>query len=161
MGKYRERESAPSAEAIAAHQLNARKARASRVGKAVITPKARTAQKRRSLRHSKAIRKEATELAYRMVTDPRYLSGLVERLRKGRAPHMEPLMWQYAFGRVPERITVDGEVDLKVTRAAEEFKQRIPRLALTLLSRLKPDPAPDPFALPSTNGHETGREDGA
>jgi hypothetical protein len=43
--------------------------------------------------------KEVQELAQNLVTDEDYLASLVIRLKRGTAGAMEPLLWQYAFGK--------------------------------------------------------------
>lgn len=51
---------------------------------------------------------EVRLLALRMVSDPAYLASLTDRLNAGKAPHMEPVMWHYAYGKPKESVEVTG-----------------------------------------------------
>ena len=45
---------------------------------------------------------EVREAARLLVESPEYRASLESRLNKGSAPHMETLLWHYAFGKPKE-----------------------------------------------------------
>ena len=47
---------------------------------------------------------EVREASRRMVEDRDYRKNLRHRLLKGQAPHMESLLWHYAYGKPAERL---------------------------------------------------------
>ena len=51
-------------------------------------------------------------MAARIVNDAAYRRELKIRLRDGKAPHMETLLWQYAYGKPKETIEHSGEISL-------------------------------------------------
>jgi hypothetical protein len=51
---------------------------------------------------------EAREAAALVVDDPGYRAALKERVIKGLAPHMEPLLWAYAKGKPVDRLEAGG-----------------------------------------------------
>lgn len=53
--------------------------------------------------------REVRELARSIVEDPGYLEGLKKRVEAGQAPHMETLLFHYAYGKPKERIEHSGE----------------------------------------------------
>lgn len=48
------------------------------------------------------------EFSRRVLREPEYVASLKERLREGKAPHMETLLHFYAWGRPKESIEVSG-----------------------------------------------------
>ncbi len=46
-------------------------------------------------------------MAQRLVQDPAYRSTLAERLRSGKAGQMEPLLWNYAYGKPPQTFAIE------------------------------------------------------
>jgi hypothetical protein len=51
---------------------------------------------------------EIRDAARAIVDDPVYRAGLLTRLLNGEAPHMETLMWHYAYGKPKETIEVSA-----------------------------------------------------
>lgn len=51
---------------------------------------------------------EAKAAAAAIVDDPDYREALKQRIIKGTAPHMEPLLWAYAKGKPIERVEQGG-----------------------------------------------------
>lgn len=51
---------------------------------------------------------EVRELAKRIVEDRAYLEGLAARINAGKAPHMEPILFYYAYGKPKERLEHTG-----------------------------------------------------
>jgi hypothetical protein len=71
---------------------------------------------------------EVRELARRLIEDPKYQASLRRRMIAGKAPHMETLLFAYAYGKPVERHEVtataraagaDG-AELRGSEAAEE-----------------------------------------
>jgi hypothetical protein len=58
------------------------------------------------------ITREIRVMAGRIVNDSDYRRELKIRLRDGKAPHMETLLWQYAYGKPKETIEHSGEISL-------------------------------------------------
>ena len=56
----------------------------------------------------------AKEMALKYLADPKYEESLKERLLEGKAPHMETLLHQYAFGKPKETVAGDNDSPLKV-----------------------------------------------
>lgn len=52
----------------------------------------------------------AKEFADAMLGRPAYKKKLQERIDKGRAPHMEQLLWFYRHGKPKETVKHEGEV---------------------------------------------------
>ena len=53
--------------------------------------------------------REIRELARSIVEDPAYLGKLKKRVAAGQAPHMETLLYHYAYGKPKERIEHSGD----------------------------------------------------
>jgi hypothetical protein len=51
---------------------------------------------------------EVRDLARSIVEDPSYLEKLKQRIIAGKAPHMEQLLFHYAFGKPKEHIEVSN-----------------------------------------------------
>jgi hypothetical protein len=47
--------------------------------------------------------RDARELAQRLVSDPRYVEALQQRLIDGKLGALEQVLWAYAYGPPPER----------------------------------------------------------
>ena len=78
--------------------------------------------------------REIRELARRIVESPTYLKNLKARLNNGTAPHMEPVLFYYAYGKPIERIapvTPDGTV-YEPGRDTEELVNLIADLRILL-----------------------------
>ena len=59
---------------------------------------------------------EAQELAASLIDgDPAYLEGLKRRIKAGKAPHMETLLWHHRFGKPKDQV----DVSVSVQGAAE------------------------------------------
>lgn len=56
---------------------------------------------------------EVREAARAIVDDPAYRESLIKRLHAGLAPHMETLLWHYAYGKPKETIEVEGNVTVE------------------------------------------------
>ncbi len=48
------------------------------------------------------------DVAQNLVSDPAYVTGLRQRLQRGKAPHMEPVLWYYAWGKPKETTEMQG-----------------------------------------------------
>lgn len=51
---------------------------------------------------------EARDLARALVEDPEYRQLLLIRIKVGEAPHMETLLWHYAYGKPKETVELSG-----------------------------------------------------
>jgi hypothetical protein len=51
---------------------------------------------------------DAREMATRFLGDSVYQTNLLKRLRAGKAPHLEPLLYHYAYGKPVDRLKVEG-----------------------------------------------------
>lgn len=70
------------------------------------------------------VTREAKELAHSLILgDDEYLAGLFSRIKRGKAPHMETMLWQYGFGKTPDTLKVEG--DLKVTTTQESLRRKL------------------------------------
>lgn len=63
---------------------------------------------------------EVREAAQKIVQDPEYLKSLTERLLAGRAPHIESLLWLFAYGRPKEQPSTEGTLTVRWLRPGEE-----------------------------------------
>ena len=52
--------------------------------------------------------REVKAFARAIVEDPEYVDSLRRRLVSGRAPHMEPIMFYYAYGKPKEVVDTPG-----------------------------------------------------
>jgi hypothetical protein len=68
---------------------------------------------------------EVRDLARALVTDPDYVVALKGRLLKGRAAHLEPTLWHYAWGKPKERVEVEGQIQLHASGGMEAFKRAV------------------------------------
>lgn len=59
--------------------------------------------------------REIKEAARALVEDPDYVQNLKRRVRNGRAPHMETLLFHYAYGKPKDVTDHQGEIHLRVT----------------------------------------------
>lgn len=59
--------------------------------------------------------REIKELSQSLLTDPAYLDALKRRLVSGKAPHMETLLHQYAYGKPKDTTEHQGQVALRIT----------------------------------------------
>lgn len=57
-----------------------------------------------------SVTKEARNMAHGLVTDREYRRNLQERLRQGKAPHMETLLHHYAYSKPKETVEHQGDV---------------------------------------------------
>lgn len=57
--------------------------------------------------------REIKELARAIVEDPAYRKKLRRRMIEGKASHIEPLLWYYAYGKPKERVEVSDGMELK------------------------------------------------
>jgi hypothetical protein len=51
---------------------------------------------------------DAREMAARFLGDSVYQTNLLKRLRAGKAAHLEPLLYHYAYGKPVDRLKVEG-----------------------------------------------------
>lgn len=54
--------------------------------------------------------REIQSAAQRLVEDKAYQASLKQRLEDGKAPHMETLLFQYAYGKPKETTTHEGTI---------------------------------------------------
>lgn len=59
--------------------------------------------------------REIKELSQSLLTDPAYLNALKRRLVSGKAPHMETLLHQYAYGKPKDTTEHQGQVALRIS----------------------------------------------
>ncbi len=55
---------------------------------------------------------EVRDLARQIVDDPEYRQALKLRVSLGEAPHMETLLWHYAYGKPKETVALEGSLDV-------------------------------------------------
>jgi hypothetical protein len=48
-------------------------------------------------------------MARSLIEDPAYQASLKKRLEAGKAPHMEPILYYYAYGKPIDRVRLAGE----------------------------------------------------
>ncbi len=66
--------------------------------------------------------REAQELAAALIDgDPSYLEDLQCRIKAGKAPHMETLLWHYRYGKPKDQV----DVSVSVAVAAEVLADRL------------------------------------
>lgn len=58
---------------------------------------------------------EIKESSRRLVEDPDYVQSLRRRLVSGKAPHMETLLFHYAYGKPKDTTALEGNVALRIT----------------------------------------------
>ncbi len=51
---------------------------------------------------------EIKQAARAIVEDPAYKASLIQRVTRGKAPHMETLLFHYAYGKPVEQLEVGG-----------------------------------------------------
>ena len=77
--------------------------------------------------------REAQELASALIDgDPDYLEGLKERIKAGKAPHMEVLLWHFRYGKPKDQV----DVSVSVAVAAEVLADRLTADELKILYHL-------------------------
>lgn len=81
---------------------------------------------------------EIRNAAREIVEDPEYRRMLKIRLQVGEAPHMETLLWHYAYGKPVDRVEVKEVVGDFEGATAEELRAR----ALEIARRIQ-EPTPD------------------
>ena len=59
--------------------------------------------------------REIKDIARALVEDPEYVQSLRERLTAGKAPHMEPVLFYYTYGRPKESMEHSGTLALATT----------------------------------------------
>lgn len=52
--------------------------------------------------------REIKDFARAIVEEPTYVASLTRRLVSGKAPHMEPLMFHYAYGKPKDTVDIPG-----------------------------------------------------
>ena len=62
---------------------------------------------------------EVREAARRIVQDPDYLEQLNIRLKEGRAPAIEILLWQFAYGKPKDQVQTQGALTVRWLRPGE------------------------------------------
>ena len=63
---------------------------------------------------------EVREAARAIIQRPAYLEKLKERLDAGKAPHIEQMLWFYAFGRPKDQVQTQGPLTVRWLRPGEE-----------------------------------------
>lgn len=63
---------------------------------------------------------EIRDAARAIVERPDYVKKLTKRLDEGKAPHMETLLWHFAYGRPKEQVEHSGAVSMP-TRVVHEY----------------------------------------
>lgn len=89
----------------------------------------------------KDLLKRAREVAIKIVADPEYLEKLKRRLILGIAsPQIEQMIWQYAYGKPPDKIEVNVPVDGKDLSALsdEELADRARQLSDKIVKQMIP-----------------------
>jgi hypothetical protein len=61
---------------------------------------------------------EVADFCRTMIESRDYRASLKARLLEGKAPHMEPLLWYYAYGKPIDRIELVGPMIQEVNRLA-------------------------------------------
>jgi hypothetical protein len=64
---------------------------------------------------------EVADFARKMVESREYRASLKQRLLDGKAPHMEPLLFYYAYGKPVDRIELIGPMVKEVHRLSELY----------------------------------------
>lgn len=83
---------------------------------------------------------EIRQIAKSIVDDPTYRESLLTRLSAGEAPHMETLMWHYAYGKPVDKIEVKDKTNDLADVSAEELRARsiaVAALASSLTQRVE------------------------
>ena len=83
---------------------------------------------------------EIRNAARAIVEDPTYRRMLTARLQLGEAPHMETLLWHYAYGKPVERVEVKEVHEDFSGATAEELRTRALEIAKRVTS-LPPHPS--------------------
>lgn len=63
---------------------------------------------------------EVRDFAKNMIERPEYAASLQERIDAGKAPHMETVLFAYAYGKPRETVEHDGNVKLIVAWAPSQ-----------------------------------------
>lgn len=53
--------------------------------------------------------REIQVFAAKLLEDPDYVKELAIRLRRGKAPHVESLLYQYAYGKPKDTVVLTGQ----------------------------------------------------
>ena len=88
---------------------------------------------------------EIKNAARAIVNDPEYRALLMIRLKLGEAPHMETLLWHYAYGKPKEQVEVKHVEDFGGL-SADELRERSMAVAETLIHLHPPADEPDESA---------------
>jgi len=67
------------------------------------------------------VTRQIAEFAKSLLEDPEYQAKLKARLLAGKAPHLEPILFYYAYGKPKERVELSGGVEMK-QRYRERFQ---------------------------------------
>lgn len=82
--------------------------------------------------------RERRDLSRAIVNDPEYRKNLQIRVSNGLAPHMETLLWHYAYGKPKDIVEVRDATNDFDGVTAEQLRER----ALQIMRRVK-DPEPE------------------
>lgn len=82
------------------------------------TPRAVSGNSLANLQHGRGrppgvpnrVSREIKEAARALVEDPDYVENLAQRLRAGKAPHMETLLHHYAYGKPHDNVDLEASV---------------------------------------------------
>jgi hypothetical protein len=64
---------------------------------------------------------EIAAVARQLIESREYKSSLKKRLIEGKAPHMEPILFYYAYGKPVDRIQLIGPMVTEVNRLADLY----------------------------------------
>ena len=77
---------------------------------------------------------EVRDAARAIVDDPDYRLSLKARVMLGTAPHMEPLLWHYAYGKPIERVEVKDTTNEFDGLTAEQLRREAVEIARTIIA---------------------------
>lgn len=80
--------------------------------------------------------REVRDAARALIDDPEYRTLLAARLKVGEAPHMETLLWHYAYGKPVEKVEVKDTTGEFEGVSAEQLRER----ARAILQRVNDEP---------------------
>jgi hypothetical protein len=82
---------------------------------------------------------EVRAAARTIVDNPNYRAALALRVKSGTAPHMETLLWHYAYGKPVEKIEVKDTTDEFENITAEQLRERAKLIAQRIVEPEQPE----------------------
>jgi len=64
------------------------------------------------------VTREIKAFARSLLEDPGYQAALKTRLKAGKAPHLEPLLYHYAYGKPKEQIEAKATITVRLVEYA-------------------------------------------